>query len=35
MALRYGSIISNLKNLEVVLADGTIIHTRGENRRPL
>jgi D-lactate dehydrogenase (cytochrome) len=33
-SVRYGTMKNNSKNLEIVLADGTIIHTKGKNRRP-
>ena len=33
-AVRYGTIKENCINLEVVLADGRILHTGGEGKRP-
>ena len=33
-SLRYGTTKANVKNLEVVLPDGSILHTRGQHHHP-
>ena len=33
-AVRYGTIKENCLNLEVVLADGRVLHTGGKDKRP-
>ena len=33
-SIKYGTMKSNVKNLEVVLPTGEVLHTKGKNRRP-
>ena len=33
-SIKYGTMKSNVKNLEVVLPNGEILYTKGKNRRP-